>query len=218
MDLIEVNKDNRKAQRTALGADYVPLHPLTRSWEVPRHHVTIEKIIGKGAFGQVAKGTAVGLRGSPETTTVAIKMLKGELLYRKLNDSQGLQPFRKCYWVTVFFLAICHSITYVIILAFRIIFPLIKFYSLFLTLQQMQLNRTREIWWKNLKQWSSYNHILTSLNFLDVLQNLVCFGYAGLFFCKEFSFDLSFNAFSSLIICFNEESLLHNQAQQKTIT
>ena len=59
MDLIEVNKDNRKAQRTAPGADYVPLHPLTRCWEVPRHHVTIEKIIGKGAFGQVAKGTAV---------------------------------------------------------------------------------------------------------------------------------------------------------------
>ena len=81
MDLIEVNKDDRKAQRTAPGADYVPLHPLTRCWEVPRHHVTIEKIIGKGAFGQVAKGTAVGLRGSPETTTVAIKMLKGELFF-----------------------------------------------------------------------------------------------------------------------------------------
>ena len=145
MDLIEVNKDDRKAQSTPPGADYVPLHPLTRCWEVPRHHVTIEKIIGKGAFGQVAKGTAVGLRGSPETTTVAIKMLKGELLYRKLNDSLGLQPFRKCYWVTVFFLAMCHSITYVIILAFRIIFPLIKFYSLFLTLQQTLLNRTREI-------------------------------------------------------------------------
>ncbi|CAH3164508.1 unnamed protein product, partial [Pocillopora meandrina] len=64
MDLIEVNKDNRKAQSTASGADYVPLHPLARCWEVPRHHVTIEKIIGKGAFGQVAKGTVVGLRGT----------------------------------------------------------------------------------------------------------------------------------------------------------
>ena len=91
MDLMEVNKDNRKAQRTASGADYVPLHPLTRCWEVPRHHVTIEKIIGKGAFGQVAKGTVVGLRESPETTTVAIKMLKSEFLYRKSNDSLGLQ-------------------------------------------------------------------------------------------------------------------------------
>ena len=93
MDLIEVKKGNRKAQSTASGADYVPLHPLTRCWEVPRHHVTIEKIIGKGAFGQVAKGTAVGLRGSPETTTVAIKMLKSEFLNCKLNESLGLQSY-----------------------------------------------------------------------------------------------------------------------------
>ena len=98
MDLIEVNKDDRKAQRTAPGADYAPLHPSTRSWEVARSHVTIEKIIGKGAFGQVAKGTAVGLRGSPETTTVAIKMLKSEFLNCKLNDSLGLQSY--CYRVT----------------------------------------------------------------------------------------------------------------------
>ena len=91
MDLTEVNKDNRKTQRTAPGADYVPLHLLTHCWEVPRHHVTIEKIISNGTFGQVAKGTAVGLRGSPETTTVAIKMLKAELLYRKWNESQGIQ-------------------------------------------------------------------------------------------------------------------------------
>ena len=135
MDLIEVNKDDRKAQRTAPGADYVPLHPLTRCWEVPRPHVTIEKIIGKGAFGQVAKGTAVALRGSPETTTVAIKMLKGELLYCKLTESHGLQSFRKCYLF----------ITYVVISTFRILFLLTKFYSLFLMLQQTPLNRTREI-------------------------------------------------------------------------
>ncbi|CAH3158651.1 unnamed protein product [Pocillopora meandrina] len=99
MDLIEVNKDNRKAQRTAPGADYVPLHPSTRCWEVPRHHVTIEKIIGKGAFGQVAKGTAVGLRGSPETTTVAIKMLKTNAsesdkrdLMKELDTMKQLKP------------------------------------------------------------------------------------------------------------------------------
>ena len=103
MDLIEVNKDNRKVQSTAPGADYVPLDPLTRCWEVPRHHVTIEKIIGKGAFGQVAKGTAVGLRGSPETTTVAIKMLKSELLYYKFYDSFDLQSFKECCRVTVIF-------------------------------------------------------------------------------------------------------------------
>ena len=78
MDLLEANKDNRKAQSDGLDAAYTPLHPLTRSWEVPRRNVTVEKVIGKGAFGQVAKGTAVGLRGIPGITTVAIKMLKCE--------------------------------------------------------------------------------------------------------------------------------------------
>ena len=78
MDLLEASKENRKAQSDGPGDDYTPLHPLTRSWEVPRHHVTIEKVIGKGAFGQVAKGTAEGLRGMPGMTTVAIKMLKCE--------------------------------------------------------------------------------------------------------------------------------------------
>ena len=102
MDLI-VSKDNRKAQTAGSGADYAPLHPLTRSWEIPRRHVNIEKIIGKGAFGQVAKGTAVGPRRSSETTTVAIKMLKSELLYYKLNDSLSLQSFRKWYRVIVNF-------------------------------------------------------------------------------------------------------------------
>ena len=78
MDLLEASKDNRKEQSDGSDAVYTPLHPLTRSWEVPRHHVTIEKVIGKGAFGQVAKGTAEGLRGMPGMTTVAIKMLKCE--------------------------------------------------------------------------------------------------------------------------------------------
>nr|XP_058943527.1 fibroblast growth factor receptor 3-like [Pocillopora verrucosa] len=98
MDLI-VSEDNRKAQTAGSGADYAPLHPLTRSWEVPRRHVNIEKIIGKGAFGQVAKGTAVGLRGSPETTTVAIKMLKTNAaesdkrdLMKELDTMKQLKP------------------------------------------------------------------------------------------------------------------------------
>ena len=62
---------------TAQSSQYAPLHPSTRSWEVPRQHVTVEKIIGKGAFSQVAKGTAINLRGRPGKTLLAIKMLKG---------------------------------------------------------------------------------------------------------------------------------------------
>ena len=52
-------------------------------WEIPRENVTVEKIIGKGAFGQVAQGTVFSLHGGKETTTVAIKMLKGK--YTKLE-------------------------------------------------------------------------------------------------------------------------------------
>ena len=81
MDLIETTTDNNRAQSAAQGADYAPLHPSTRSWEVPRPNVTIEKIIGKGAFGQVAKGTAKELRSRPGKTTVAVKMLKCKALF-----------------------------------------------------------------------------------------------------------------------------------------
>ncbi|XP_022793668.1 fibroblast growth factor receptor 3-like isoform X2 [Stylophora pistillata] len=77
MDLKEMSGErNTKEQIAHQVVDYAPLHPSTRSWEVPRDYVSVEKIIGKGAFGQVAKGTAEQLRGRPGTTTVAIKMLK----------------------------------------------------------------------------------------------------------------------------------------------
>ena len=52
-------------------------YPENKSWEVPRVSIIIEKVIGQGAFGQVAKGTASQLRGVEGMTTVAIKMLKG---------------------------------------------------------------------------------------------------------------------------------------------
>ena len=75
----DVSEDGREniPENTAQIGQYAPLHPPTRSCEVSRGQVTIEKIIGKGAFGQVAKGTTIGLRGRPQKTLVAIKMLKG---------------------------------------------------------------------------------------------------------------------------------------------
>ena len=60
--------------------EYGPLDPATRSWEVSRENVTIEKVIGKGSFGKVAQGTAWNLPMERETTTVAVKMLKGILV------------------------------------------------------------------------------------------------------------------------------------------
>ena len=56
---------------------YAPLDLRTRSWEVAREDVIVEKIIGKGAFGQVAKGTAKNLSFRSGTGNVAIKMIKG---------------------------------------------------------------------------------------------------------------------------------------------
>jgi len=76
MDLKEARPTNPQQPSLSQGADYAPLNPRTRSWEVARNQVTIEKIIGKGAFGQVAKGTAIDLPGRPGKTTVAVKMLK----------------------------------------------------------------------------------------------------------------------------------------------
>ena len=61
--------------------EYAPLDMRTRSWEVARNDVKIEKIIGKGAFGQVAKGTAKNLPFKSGATSVAIKMVKGKVYF-----------------------------------------------------------------------------------------------------------------------------------------
>ena len=55
----------------------MPLHPSGRSWEVSQEHVHVIKIIGKGAFSQVAQATVKNVREHQEETTVAVKMLKG---------------------------------------------------------------------------------------------------------------------------------------------
>ena len=57
--------------------DYMPLHPSGRSWEISREQVSVIKVIGKGAFSQVAQATVRDMRGRQENITVAVKMLKG---------------------------------------------------------------------------------------------------------------------------------------------
>ena len=64
---------------TPIVGDYMPLHPSGRSWEISREQITIIKVIGKGAFSQVAQATVRDIRGKQEDITVAVKMLKGEL-------------------------------------------------------------------------------------------------------------------------------------------
>ena len=64
---------------TLSSGDYMPLHPSARNWEINREQVKILKVIGKGAFCQVAKATAWNISDNEESTTVAVKMLKGAI-------------------------------------------------------------------------------------------------------------------------------------------
>ena len=59
--------------------DYMPLVPITRSWEVSQDKVNIVKVIGKGAFGQVAKATVKNRHNLNGIETVAIKTLKSKV-------------------------------------------------------------------------------------------------------------------------------------------
>ncbi|PFX33184.1 Proto-oncogene tyrosine-protein kinase receptor Ret [Stylophora pistillata] len=79
--------------------EYASLNSSSRYWEIPADHVTIEKVVGKGAFGQVAKATVKGLHGGLKTTVVAVKMLKdntseseGKELFSELELMKHLEP------------------------------------------------------------------------------------------------------------------------------
>ncbi|PFX12404.1 Proto-oncogene tyrosine-protein kinase receptor Ret [Stylophora pistillata] len=56
--------------------DHASLYSSPRCWEIPAELVTINKVVGRGAFGQVAKAKVRGLQGRPTTTLAAVKMLK----------------------------------------------------------------------------------------------------------------------------------------------
>ena len=68
---------DERARRAEPVSEYASLNSSTSNWEIPTEHVTIEKIVGKGAFGQVAKATVIGLHGRLKKTLVSVKMLKG---------------------------------------------------------------------------------------------------------------------------------------------
>ena len=74
MELNEITNSHRTYSEIN---EYAPVDPTTQSWEVSRENVTIQKVIGNGSFGWVAKGIAWNLPSEKGTTTVAVKMLKG---------------------------------------------------------------------------------------------------------------------------------------------
>ena len=49
------------------------------SWEFPKENLTIERVVGHGAFGVVSKGYARYLQGYTEWKVVAVKSLQGNI-------------------------------------------------------------------------------------------------------------------------------------------
>ena len=66
--------------RSSTVPDNMPMVPMKKTWEIPQDKVNIVKVIGKGAFGQVAKATAESLHNVKGNATVAVNMLKSKVL------------------------------------------------------------------------------------------------------------------------------------------
>lgn len=68
--------------RSRLGTDVTSLSeyelPLDSKWEFPREHLSLGKSLGEGAFGHVVQAQAHEILKPGVSTTVAVKMLKGE--------------------------------------------------------------------------------------------------------------------------------------------
>ena len=54
-------------------------------FELPGEHVRLRSMIGKGAFGEVYIGEALGVNKKPDWTTVAIKTLAGSVMLSLLR-------------------------------------------------------------------------------------------------------------------------------------
>ena len=50
---------------------------MHKRWEMSRDQISLVKIIGKGAFGQVAKANVKDVPNIKRNEPVAVKMLKG---------------------------------------------------------------------------------------------------------------------------------------------
>ncbi|XP_028415308.1 receptor tyrosine-protein kinase let-23-like isoform X2 [Dendronephthya gigantea] len=79
MNLIYVSQDNIYEI-----PEYI-LEPISR-YELPPDSVRFRGLIGKGAFGRVYAGEALGINGNPEVTAVAIKTLKESANEEELSN------------------------------------------------------------------------------------------------------------------------------------
>lgn len=85
LDTRQDEPDDSAPQEYCVIPPLLPNPDPLKDWEVPRENLVFVKVIGKGAFGQVAKGMVLGLDNSKENRLVAIKMLRGRLTYLLLE-------------------------------------------------------------------------------------------------------------------------------------
>ena len=70
-------------------------HKMARAWEVKPEHVTIEDLLGHGAYGQVFKGKWSG-------TDVAVKIVQEDLVYSdEYIAEKDLSDAMKVFWAEV---------------------------------------------------------------------------------------------------------------------
>ncbi|XP_015761888.1 PREDICTED: proto-oncogene tyrosine-protein kinase receptor Ret-like [Acropora digitifera] len=63
-----------------------PTFSRDQEWEIPRSNLKIEKVIGRGAFGVVSRGSAWDIPGKPGWTVVAIKSIREDASEREKRD------------------------------------------------------------------------------------------------------------------------------------
>ena len=52
--------------------------PLDEKWEIDREIISLQEVLGEGAFGRVMKAEVLGMPNMPFRFNVAVKMLKGK--------------------------------------------------------------------------------------------------------------------------------------------
>ena len=51
--------------------------PLDEKWEIDRGIISLQEVLGEGAFGRVMKAEVLGMPNMPCRLNVAVKILKG---------------------------------------------------------------------------------------------------------------------------------------------
>ena len=72
----------QRSLRSRLGSNLTQVSevdmPLDEKWEIDREIISLQEVLGEGAFGRVMKAEALGMPNMPFRFNVAVKMLKGK--------------------------------------------------------------------------------------------------------------------------------------------